>query len=134
MKLPATKRILREDLRDAPGWVNGIIGPVNSFMESVYQSLNHNISLTDNIASFVKEITYKTNSTYPTGMAQITFRNELKTKPIGVVVLQVYNRADYTPAPGPVYVPWVENVGDIVVSTITGLEADRNYMIRLAVF
>ncbi len=39
MRLPSQKKILREDLKDAPAWVNGLIGPLNAFMESVYQAL-----------------------------------------------------------------------------------------------
>jgi len=133
MKLPSQKKILKEDLKGAPAWINGLIDPLNSFMESTYQALNRNITFTENVASFVKEITYKTSSTYPSGQETISFRNELKTKPIGCLVMQVYEKTTYTPAPGPVYIPWVEDQGSVVVSTITGLEADKTYLIRLLV-
>ena len=135
MKLPSQKKILREDLKGAPEYVNGIIDPVNTFMEKTYQALNKNITLTDNIASFVKEITYKTTSTYPTGQPTITFKNEIRTRPIGVLPMQAYDKATYVPAPGPLYIPWViDDAGDIMVYTITGLEADKTYLIRLVVF
>lgn len=134
IKLPTQKKILREDLKGAPDWINGVIDPTNTFMEKTYQALNKNITLTDNIASFVKELTYTTPAGYPT-MEPITFRNELKARPIGVMVMQVYDKATYIPAPGPVYIPWVlDNAGDIMVYPITGLQASKTYLVRLVVF
>lgn len=133
MKLPQIKKILREDIKEAPNWVNGIIGPVNTFMESVYQSLNKNITFDQNIASFIKEITYRTPSTYPTGVEIVQFQNNLRTKPIGIIVLQVYDKTNYTAPPGPVYIPWIEDNGTININTITGLEADKIYTIRMLI-
>ncbi len=134
MRLPTAKKILREDLKDAPAYVNGIIDPVNTFMESVYQTLNKNITLTDNITSFLKELTYTTPSTYPSGVDAVSFRNELRTRPIGVLLMQAYDKLNYTPPVGPVYIPWVETNGTITISTITGLAASRSYFVRLVIF
>lgn len=132
MKLPPTKRILREDLKEAPPWIGGVIDPINSFMENVYQALNKNITFRENIASFVKELTYKTTAAYPTA-DDIEFLNELKVKATGVEVLQAVDKSSYTPAAGPVYVPWIENNGSIVISSITGLQASKTYLIRLLI-
>ncbi len=134
LKLPSQKKILREDIKEAPTWINGIVEPLNSFMETTYQALNKNITLTENIASFIKEITYRTNSTYPMGMGKIYIQNGLKSRAIGIMVMQVYEKSTYIPAPGPVYIPWVEENASIAISTITGLEADKTYTIRLVVF
>lgn len=135
MKLPTIKKILREDLKDAPTWVNGLIDPLNVFMEMVYQALNKNITLSENVASFVKELTYITGSSYPTSQDLFTFNNELKTRPVGVLPLQVYERNTYIAAAGPVYIPWIyQNGNQIQVSTITGLEASKTYTVRVVVF
>lgn len=134
MKLPAQRKILREDLKDAPDWVGGIIDPVNGFMESTYQALNRNITLQDNVASFVKEFPYKTPSAYPAGVSPVRFQSTLKTKAIGVVLLQVVEKNSYIPAPGPVYIPWVEDAGNIEIHTITGLEPSKSYIVRVVVF
>lgn len=133
MKLPTIKKILREDLKAAPDWVGRLIDPINSFMESVYTALNKNITLYDNVASFIKEISYKTPATYPTGVENVSFINELRTRASGVVVLQAFDKATYTgvsignPA-------WIEDVSGIVISPITGLEASKTYTIRFVVF
>jgi hypothetical protein len=131
-KLPSIKKILREDVKDAPAWINAVIEPLNQFMENVYSALNKNITFSENIASFVKELTYKTTSAYPT-VETVEFPNILRTKASGILVLQAVEKSTYTPAAGPVYVPWVEDNGTILISSITGLQADTTYVIRLLV-
>jgi hypothetical protein len=133
MRLPTQKKILREDVKGAPSWVTPIIETLNSFMETVYQAMNRNITLTENVACNIKEITYKTPSSYPAGVDTVQFVTGLKTKAIGVLVMQAIEKSTYVPAAGPVYAPWVENNGNIVLGTITGLEADKTYTIRLLV-
>lgn len=131
MKLPSQKKILREDLKDAPSWVSGIIEPVNNFMETTYQALNKNIN-EENTASQIKELIYKTPSTYP-AMDNIEFVSTLKTKAVGLTVIQVYEKSTYTPAAGPCYAPWIENNGTIIIYPITGLAASKTYVVRVRV-
>lgn len=128
-KLPSAKRILKEDVSEAPSWINPIIDTFNAFAESIYQTLNKSIN-DDNLSSQVKEITYITPSTYPV-MDNTEFLSELKTKATGLAILQVYEKATYTPAAGPCYAPWVENNGTIIVGAITGLVASKSYIIRI---
>ncbi len=131
-KLPTIKKILREDVKDAPAWIDGIIQPFNSLAEFVYQSLNRNLTYRDNISCFIKELTYKTPSTYPT-MDDMQFVNQLKVKATGVQLLQAVETATYVPAAGAVYIPWVENNGSIIVSSVPGLAANKTYLLRLLV-
>lgn len=133
MRLPSQKKVLKEDMKGSETWINPMIDTVNSFMESVYQALNKNITFQENVSSFIREFTYTTVSTYPTDQPVIQFQNQLRTKPIGVFVLQAYDRSNYVPAPGPVYVPWVDVDGAINVSTITGLAASKSYTVRLLI-
>jgi len=130
MKIPTLKKILREDIPDAPNWVTGLIGPVNTFMEYVYQALNKNISNYDNLLCQIKEITYVTPSTYPT-MSNVEFLSALKVKATGLTLLQIYEKGTYTPPTSAVYIPWVENNGAIVIYPITGLVASKVYTVRL---
>lgn len=134
MRLPPTKKILREDVKDAPAWISAIIEPFNSFAESVYQTLNRNVTYSENIACFIKEIIYKTSSGYPVE-ASIEFANELKVKATGVQLLQALDRATYKAVEGngAVYVPWVDSNGVITIGAITGLQASRTYIIRLLI-
>lgn len=133
MRLPSIKKILREDLgSDAPKWVDAIIAPVNSFMEAIYNMVNKNITYTENIASNVRELTVRTSSVYPV-MDKIEFTSDLRTKSIGVTILQAYEKLTYIAAAGPVYAAWVENNGTISISGITGLEASKVYIIRFLI-
>lgn len=134
IRLPSQKKVLREDLKEAAKGLEPLIDVINSFMEAVYQALNRNLTLDQNIACFVKEITYQTPSTYPLGVDVVEFTSELRAKAIGLTVLQVVDKATYTPPAGPVYAPWVENNGSIQVSTITGLAASKAYTVRLLVY
>lgn len=127
--LPDFKRILKEDLKGAPPWMNVVIEAFNSFAESVYRGFNKNINEV-NTASQIKELTYITPSTYPT-MSNVRFTSELKTKAIGLTVIQAYDKTNYTPPPGPVWAPWIDDDGTIVVYPITGLEASKTYIIKL---
>lgn len=133
MRLPSQKRILREDVREAPNWINNVIGPFNNFAETVYQALNKNITFQENVRCFYKVLTYKTTASYPT-TDDVAFTNDLKVKASGLLVAQAFETSSYSPAPGPVYAPWVENNGSIIVKAITGLEASKTYSITLLVF
>lgn len=133
MRLPSIKKILQEDLgSDAPKWTSAIVGPVNSFMEAIYNMVNKNVTFTENIASNIKEVTFRTSSAYPV-MDPIEFDSGLRVKAIGVTVQQVYEKLVYAPPPGPVWAGWVENNGTISISKITGLEASKVYIIRFLV-
>lgn len=124
---------MREDLKNAPDWISRVIDPMNSFMESVYTALNKNITLSENISSFIKEITYKTPTTYPVGVDNVSFLNELRVRATGVIILQAFDKASYTPV-SIGNLAWIEDTSGIVIYPLTGLQADKNYTIRLAVF
>ena len=130
MKLPSQKKILKEDLKDSPSWVNPLLEVVNSFMENVYQTLNRNISFQDNINSQIKLITIKTTSSYPT-MEPVEFASTLKTKPIGCLVLQAYEKT--TMAPVNAAIAWNEINGVITITSVSGLSASSSYVVRLLV-
>ncbi len=66
-------------------------------------------------------------------MDNIEFMSDLKTKAIGVQILQAVEKTTYIPAAGPVYAPWVESNGTILIHPIAGLEASKTYLIRLKV-
>lgn len=137
MKLPTIKRILREDVKEAPSWVNGLIDPLNTFMETVYQALNRNLTLSENLATFTTELTYKTVSTYPTDQPNAQFLNTLKgsVRPVGVQLMQIYDKETFLPPTGTVgQIMWAIKETQIVIYPITGLAGDKTYIVRLVVY
>jgi len=132
MRLPPLKKLLREDLPGAPDWVSPMINVINSFFEASYQLFNKNIAYDQNIACQIKEISYSTPSTYP-AIDDIQFVSGLKIKATGCIVLAAFDSETYTPAVGPVYAPWQDVNGNIVIGPITGLVASKNFTIRLLI-
>lgn len=132
MRFPSQKKILREDLADAPDWSGRLIDPINSFMENVYQLVNKNITFGDNIAAQIYELNYRTTAAYPV-MDPVFFQSTLRTKATGLQVLQALDKTTYEPVAGPVYVPWLDVNGSIKIYSITGLAASKSYIIRLLV-
>lgn len=132
MRLPALKKILLEDLKGAPSWAGPMVSVINNFMEAVYQALNKNISDDQNVACQIKEIVYTTPSTYPT-VDDVTFLSGLKIKATQLFVSAAYDIDTNVPAIGPVYAPWQDNNGTIVIKSITGLAASKTYLIRLRI-
>jgi len=74
-----------------------------------------------------------TYGTWTIAIPNVEFTSTLRTKAIGLDIIQVYDRATYMPPMGPVYAPWVENNGTIVLYPITGLEASKTYLVRIRV-
>ena len=134
MRLPAQSKIQIEDLKDAPKWASGLVDPLNSFMATVYQCLSKNVSLADNINCQVREFTYTTLATYPSGQPNLTIASELKSKATGLFLMQAIKKDDYTPVLSVVYIPWVENNGNIIIYPITGLAISTTYTIRVVIF
>jgi hypothetical protein len=62
--LPPVKRISKEDLPEAPSWVEKLIYPVNLFFDSVYRALNGRLTVPDNISGQIKEISFQVRSDY----------------------------------------------------------------------
>lgn len=139
-KLPNQKRILREDLKEAPNWIERLITPLNSFMESVYYALNKNITFNENIACQIKTINFTTNSDYSTaspvvnGFTQLQFRHSLRTRPQGVIIMQTIKKeSSYVAITEAVTLDWYENNGIIYINYISGLEDSQEYDIKLLV-
>lgn len=133
-KLPEFKRVSREDLKDAPDWVEGLIGPLNSFMDSVTRGLNKNITFQENIRGAIKDLEFTTSSTYNTGtFTPVTFTyGGGALRPQGVVILQLRqeNGAIIKTA---ISLSWSESNGSISIDYVAGLANSTRYFLRVLV-
>ena len=139
-RLPEYRRILREDLRDAPSWIDKLLTPINSFFDIVYETLNRNITFNDNIACQIKEMTFKTLSTYTSatpltdGFEELVFKKTLPYKAQGVMIMRIYEDADdYRPITNAVSCDWYDTEGDIVINYISGLDDSTDYVVKFLV-
>lgn len=143
MKLPTQKKILREDLREAPSWVDKLISPINSFFETVFNTLARNVTFSENIACQIKDVDFSTNSSYDGTAAnwdQLRFKRTIKTKATGVWLLQIADigpvgtkLSSYRPIEGDVYVDWIEDNEEIVIGLIRGLTTSETYRARFLI-
>jgi hypothetical protein len=135
MKLPAFNRILREDLREAPTWIDKVIYPVNSFFENAYNALNKGLTFEENISSQIKDLSIVTTAAYDGTAAHwtmVTFQSSLKRKAKGLLLLQIVQVGSvYAPIEGDVYVDWEDQNGQIRIGLVRGLSASKSYQMRV---
>lgn len=136
MKLPQIQRILREDLREAPSWIDKLLNPLNQFLDTMYGGLNKNITLTENIDcqervfTFTTKIDYVANNTFD----EIQFRRTTKNKAKGVILADIrIQDAYYRPILNATSIQWVEIEGTIIVKYIAGLDDSTSYRIYLLI-
>lgn len=139
-RLPPVRRITKEDLRNAPDWVDYLLTPLNTFFESVYSALDNNLTLSDNVAGAVSTISFTTKSTYGTttpltdGFEMQTLTNPLRYKTKAVTVGQIIEKEKFSIITNPVSLHWDYLNGQIRIKYITGLEASKKYEVNLLIF
>jgi len=130
-KIPAVKSIRIEDISpEAPQWINNLLSPLNSFMENIYSALIKNITFQDNIACMIKDLEFRTLSTYSSsqGFDSININNTLKTTAQGLFIMQLYNASDpYSIITNATTPFWLDDNGIIKIQYITGLADSTNY-------
>jgi len=136
--LPPIKRIMREDIKEAPGWIEKVIYPVNLFMDAVYSSLNKNLTFSENITSQTKTLTFQTKSSYDGTAANwddLLFVHSLPGAAKGCLLLKIQEVADnYSPITSAVFVNWLDINKTITINLLTGLTASKKYNVTFLVF
>lgn len=64
MKLSSFFSILRENLPEAPDWVDALLGPLNSSFNQIQLALSGNLTIGDNLVGQLSSSTVKTGNTY----------------------------------------------------------------------
>lgn len=136
-KLPIYKRILRQDLPDLPDSIGGLIQPINSFMESVWNGLNKTLTFSDNFQSFQKSLEFTTGAAYTAGTWEtlvFAIPDSFKVRVSGVLVLQLLpqDMADVVNVSG-LYVAWQEVERTIQIPWIGGLDDSTTYNVSFLV-
>lgn len=139
-RLPEIKRILREDLKEAPSWIEKLLTPLNSFFSVVYEALNKNITFKENIACNIKEMEFKTRADYTLaspvidGWQGLEFKSGLSYRATGLLIMQIYEKTDnYIPITNGINIDWIDMDGQIIVNYISGLSNSKNYFVRFLI-
>ena len=137
-KPPELKRILREDVKEAPDWIINILGPINRFMEATAVAFDKQLNFEDNMVSEEREISFKTLSTYSSaspledGFTTLQYTSNLPVKPTGIQLLNIVEEnSPSIPLTSAVFLSWYQANGTVYINYITGLENSTNYKIRI---
>lgn len=138
-ELPSIRRIVREDIKNAPDWIESLIGPLNGFMEEIYNALDRDLTIGQNLRGAIKSISFKTRSTYGTaspltnGWEVQKISNPMQVKPQLVIIGNVIDKDTFLPITSPVSLSWDFLDGIIRINYVAGLQADKRYEINLLI-
>lgn len=125
--LPTIKRLTREDLKEAPPWIERLIYPLNLFMDAVWTALNHGLTFAENIRS--QEKTFQITAAATAALNTTSFACTMRTIPKRMLVGNVVDitTGNYVTIGAAVFVEWRYNDGNILITSITGLTNGNLY-------
>jgi len=122
MITPIPKRILSQDFPDeVRSWIQTLLIPINQFMTSVSQLLNHGLTFQNHFNAEIKTIQVRQGDTP-------VLSCNLKSKPIGILVLAVHEELK-----NQVGIDWLMVESGIKIRNIFGLEQGKFYSIKLLI-
>lgn len=137
MKLPIYKRISREDLQEAPDWIGKMLYPINQVFETVYNTLNKNLTFADNFLSFQKSVQFTTKSTYTAGdwdVISVAIPQNFRNKVSGVIILKFSpTNTSLITNSDPFSLIWAENDRTVQLLWVAGLQNSTSYDISILV-
>lgn len=131
MKLPGFKRLYTQDFsQEFKGLIEKMSFFFNNGVEVLYNALNNNITLSENIAGKLAEFDVKLSSGVPTVSTSFAIDNTRRV--IGLEVLKVDNNTSSNVFPsGGVFITWDQNNNTVLIKHITGLNNTDSYTIRV---
>jgi hypothetical protein len=135
MKLPSFKRLFAQDYpKENQKLIDTLSVSLNNGIEVLYNALNGQITLRDNIKGTVKDVIVKVDTTgTPIQTAAFTLNSTSKIDAIVVgIALNQTNTAVY-----PTSQPFISGTqaGTIfTISNISGLQANQQYLLRVTVY
>lgn len=122
MKISSNKRFVTEEFDEAQrGWISKLIGPLNSFIEQVYQACSKNLTLSDNLKSQVCKVSISANQVYPIKQAYT-----LNERPTAVLIGQIHENPTESSPMANHCMTWVYSNGTLEL-TFIGLDAAKAY-------
>lgn len=126
------RRVIKENLpSDKQDLVEPLGGPYNDFSSEVYNAINKNLSVNDNLVAFYKDIDLKVNSS---GNPILTtqFKNTLNVKIKTIIIGKAQNLTNPSvyPTAAP-FISFIESNQVVIVNNVTGLQEDTNWRLTL---
>ena len=133
MKLPVIDRFQKQNYSNAPDWFTRFLNDMNQFTETVWNILNKNLTIEDNLDSQVYRMAIRAGATAADNAT--SFITTLKHAPQAVLVGQVTDQEAYqVPLTAAVGVQWTFSGSTISITSISGLIAGQTYNLTLVIF
>jgi hypothetical protein len=135
MKLPSYRRIYKTDYKEEfQPLVESLAVTINNAFDTIYNALNGNLTLKENIASTISEFTVTVDSS-GTPVQDTQFRLSSNQKNVeGLIVINAYgtNSTNVTPYSG-VFVAYTKNDEYVSINRVLGIDSGTQYTIKVLV-
>lgn len=132
LKLASFKRIFKTNFKpEFQDLVETLASSLNDGIDGLYDALNGKLTLSDNLYCNVTDITVKVDST-GTPTTPTSFPVSLKTKVIGIQVIDARNQSDSTTFPtSGVFVSFSAGNNKVNINNVTGLQPNTPYNLKI---
>lgn len=136
MKLPSYLRINKADYpEESRAIVDRLASSLNIGIESLFNLGNNRISLPDNVACVVKDVTLTVNSLgVPVTASGIALGSTIQTV-LGSTVIRAENQTDSTVFPtAQPFVTYTQNGTTYEIDHVAGIPANYQFLLRIVVW
>lgn len=132
MKIPNFRRIFYTDYpQDQQPLIQKLSVTINNGFENPYNALQNNISLADNIACTVKQVTLTVDST-GTPTTATSFSVTTTGTLTGLTVMAATNQTTATVYPtGNPFISYTQNSQLITITNVAGLPANNSFLLTI---
>lgn len=115
-----------EGFKEQQSWIGKLLSPLNTLMSDLIFALNGNLTM-ENLSQEIKQLRFKNDSSnFP-----LRFQQRFNRRIAGVQIIYCYQHdSDSTVAVNSLPV-WDTNAGQLSISSISGLEANKEYTIKI---
>lgn len=135
MKLPSFRRLFKGDYDEKDQQlVEKLSVSLNNGIDVLYNTLNKNASLKDNIFCTVKDISIQVGST---GTPTLTtgFKLDFTSKLSGIQVIRAINSTNSNVYPtGQPFISYTQNADSVVINNITGLSSGYTWALKVVAY
>ena len=135
MKLPSFKRLFDSDFpAEFKSLITTLSVSLNNGIDVLYQALNNQLTLRDNINCTVKDITIIVNASgVPTQGSSMKLNSTNKVD--GCIVISALNQTNSSAfPPAAVMVSFTQSSNTLNINNINGLTAGQTYILRIVAF
>lgn len=136
MKLPSFKRLFTADFpKEFKQLVDTLSVSLNNGIEVLYQALDRQLTLRENIKSTVKDVTLTVDANgKPKQTATFTLDTGI-SKLDGCIVISAINNTNLTTYPtSGVFISFTQSTTSVLINNVTGLTPDQSWTLRIVAF